>query len=65
MDNELNEQNNFIMYTTDDGQVDIEVRLEEENVWLTQKSMAELFETTKQNIRIFRRLYYTRSKKYF
>ena len=47
MDNELNERNNFIMYTTDDGQVDIEVRLEEENVWLTQKSMAELFETTK------------------
>ena len=50
MDNELNEQNNFIMYTTDDGQVDIEVRLEEENVWLTQNSMAELFDTTKQNI---------------
>ena len=50
MDNELNERNNFIMYTTDDGQVDIEVRLEEENVWLTQKSMAELFDTTKQNI---------------
>ena len=50
MDNELNEQNNFIMYTTDDGQVDIEVKLEDENVWLTQKSMAELFETTKQNV---------------
>ena len=50
MDNELNEQNNFIMYTTDDGQVDIEVRLEDENVWLTQNSMAELFDTTKQNI---------------
>lgn len=50
MDNELNEQNNFIMYTTDDGQVDIEVKLEDENVWLTQKSMAELFETTRNNI---------------
>ena len=50
MDNKLNEQNNFIMYTTDDGQVDIEVRLEDENVWLTQNSMAELFDTTKQNI---------------
>ena len=50
MQNELNEQNNFIMYTTDDGQVDIEVRLEDENVWLTQNSMAELFDTTKQNI---------------
>ena len=50
MDNELNKRNNFIMYTTDDGQIDIEVRVEEENVWLTQNSMAELFDTTKQNI---------------
>ena len=50
MQNELNEQNNFIMYTTDDGQVDIEVRLEDENVWLTQNSMAELFDTTRNNI---------------
>ena len=50
MDNKLNEKKNFIIYTTDDGQVDIEVRLEDENVWLTQNSMAELFDTTKQNI---------------
>ena len=50
MDNELNERNNFIMYTTDDGKVDIEVRLEDENVWLTQNSMAELFDTTRNNI---------------
>ena len=50
MDNKLNEKNNFIIYTTDDGQVDIEVRLEDDNVWLTQNSMAELFDTTKQNI---------------
>lgn len=46
MDNELYERNKFIMYTTDDGQIDIEVRVEE-NVWLTQNSMAELFDTTK------------------
>ena len=50
MENELVENSNFIMYTTDDGQVEIEVRLEDENVWLTQKAMAELFDTTKQNI---------------
>ena len=50
MDNKLNEKNNFIIYTTDDGQVDIEVRLEDENVWLTQNSMAELFNTTRNNI---------------
>lgn len=49
-ENELLERNNFIMYTTDDGQVKIEVRLEDENVWLIQKAMAELFNTTKQNI---------------
>lgn len=40
----------IIFYTTDDGQVKIEVRLEEENVWITQNAMAELFDTTKQNI---------------
>ena len=51
MSNNLIENNNeIIIYTTDDGQVDIEVRLEDENVWLTQNSMAELFDTTKQNI---------------
>lgn len=42
--------NDIIMYTTDDGQVEIEVRLEDENVWLIQNAMAELFDTTKQNI---------------
>ena len=51
MNNKLIKNNNdIIIYTTDDGQVDIEVRLEDENVWLTQNSMAELFDTTKQNI---------------
>ncbi len=46
----LETNNNIIIYTTDDGQVKIEVRLEDENVWLTQNAMAELFNTTKQNI---------------
>ena len=51
MENYLtNPQNNIIIYTTDDGQVKIEVRLENDNVWLTQNAMAELFDITKQNI---------------
>jgi len=51
LDNMLSKlDKNIIFYTTDDGQVRIEVRLEDENVWLTQNAMAELFETTKQNI---------------
>ena len=40
----------FLVYETEDGQVKIDVRLEDETVWLTQKLMADLFQTTKQNI---------------
>ena len=54
MDNQItNQENNkIIIYTSDDGQVKIEVRLEDENVWLTQNAMAELFDTTRNNITI-------------
>lgn len=37
-------------YQTPEGSVNIEVLYSEENIWLPQKRMAELFETTKQNI---------------
>jgi len=40
----------IIIYQTEDGKTKIDVRLENENVWLTQAHMAELFQTTKQNI---------------
>jgi hypothetical protein len=40
----------IILYTTDDGKTRIEVRFEHENVWLTQKKMAELFECSTDNI---------------
>ena len=52
MNNEISNQddNKILIYTSDDGQVKIEVRLEDENVWLTQNAMAKLFNTTKQNI---------------
>ncbi len=40
----------IIIYQTESGQTKIEVRLQEETVWLTQKLMAELFQNTKQNI---------------
>lgn len=49
-DGVVRKNNDIIFYTTDDGQIKIEVRLEDENVWLTQNAMAELFDTTKQNI---------------
>jgi len=40
----------ILLYTTQDGKQRIEVRLEGETVWLSQLAMAELFQTTKQNI---------------
>lgn len=42
----------LILYQDNDDTTRIEVRLENENVWLTQKMMAELFHTTPQNITI-------------
>lgn len=40
----------FLLYITDDGQAKLEVRLVDETVWLSQSQLAELFQTTKQNI---------------
>ena len=40
----------LLFYTIDDRNSKIEVRLENETVWLSQMQMAELFQTTKQNI---------------
>ncbi|MEI6433805.1 MAG: virulence RhuM family protein [Bacteroidota bacterium] len=40
----------IIIYTTEKGETKLEVRLENETVWLTQKLMAELFQTTVPNI---------------
>ncbi|MCE5338419.1 MAG: virulence RhuM family protein [Methanomicrobiaceae archaeon] len=40
----------IIIYQTDDGQTKIDVRMEKETVWLSQAQMAELFQTTKQNV---------------
>ena len=43
-------KNEIIIYTGGNGQSSIEVRMQGETVWLTQKQLAELFDTTKQNI---------------
>jgi hypothetical protein len=40
----------FLVYRTEDGKLKLDVRFEGETVWLTQQHMAELFQTTKQNV---------------
>ena len=40
----------IIIYKTEDGQTKVDVHMENETVWLSQAQMAELFQTTKQNV---------------
>lgn len=47
---ENNGKGEILVYQTEGGQVKLDVRLQEETVWLTQPLMAELFQTTQQNI---------------
>lgn len=42
--------NKIIIYNTEDGKAKINLRLEDGTVWLNQLQIAELFQTTKQNI---------------
>jgi len=42
--------NDLILYNTDDGQMKIELHLEDGTIWLSQLEIAELFQTTKNNI---------------
>ena len=46
----MNIENQIIIYQTEDGQTQIDVRMENETVWLTQKQIAELFGTKRPAI---------------
>jgi len=41
---ELTPQNDFILYTTPEGKVSLDVLLQNETIWLTQEQMSTLFE---------------------
>jgi hypothetical protein len=43
-------QSSIILYQTEDGRTRIQCRFEEETLWLTQALIAELFQTTPQNV---------------
>jgi len=52
------ENSEIIIYQTEDGRTRIQCRLEAETLWLTQAQIAELFETTPQNITLHLRSIY-------
>ena len=41
-----------VLYKTEEGTTSIDVTFKDENIWLTQKAMAELFDTTVANINV-------------
>lgn len=46
----MEEKNNIVIYQSKEGKVKIDVKLFDETLWLSQQQMAELYDTTKQNI---------------
>jgi hypothetical protein len=44
------EQNNIIIYNTEDGKAKVVLYAQDGNIWMNQNQMAELFDTSKQNI---------------
>jgi hypothetical protein len=50
MSQELTPLPNFILYTTPSGDVKLNVTIQDETLWLTQKMMAELFDVDVRTI---------------
>lgn len=49
-DNEKEAQSEIVIYQTEDGNTKIDVKFQEETVWLTQAQLCELYQTSKSNI---------------
>ena len=45
-----NPNSEMVVYVGDDGKPQIQARLQDENMWLTQVQLAQVFQTTRQNI---------------
>ena len=46
----MNEISNFVLYTTPNGDVNLDILLQDENLWLTQKGISDLFGVSKSTI---------------
>jgi len=47
---EKNIKNNMIIYVSKDGTVNVDVNVQNEDIWMSQDVMANLYDTTKNNI---------------
>lgn len=46
----MDEQQNIIIYQSEDGTIRLDVRLEDQTVWLTQQQMADLYRSSRTNV---------------
>ena len=46
----MDKENKLILYKDEEGKVSVNVRFADEDVWLTQQQLAEIYSTTKQNV---------------
>ena len=46
----MDKENKLILYKDEEGRVSVNVRFADEDVWLTQQQLAEIYSTTKQNV---------------
>ena len=46
----MDKENKLILYKDDEGKVNVNVRFADEDVWLTQQQLADIYCTTKQNV---------------
>ena len=50
MENNQNNKRDILIYQSQNGQIKVEVRFEDETVWLTQQQMAELYQCSRTNV---------------
>ena len=55
----MDKENKLILYKDDEGKVNVNVRFADEDVWLTQQQLAEIYNTTQQNISLHQKGIYT------
>lgn len=59
MKKQANNQSQFIIYQTENGETKLDVRFQDETVWLTQQLMSQLFQTSSDNISLHLKNIYT------
>lgn len=50
-------ESNILLYETEEGNVNVDVILKDETIWLTQKSMAEVFDCSSDNVSLHLKIY--------